>query len=99
MKNTQRHRFDKNFSFFRSLFTFKRHIAYQASQMTTENMIQKYSKAPLKDTVSEDHIEKCTNKTDVTKLVGIEIPDYVSSPNKGTILKTIQNRYKLNFEH
>ena len=62
--------------------------------MTSENMIQKYSKAPLKDTVSlEDHMEKYTIKTDVTKLVGIEIPDYVSSPNKGTILKTIQNRY------
>ena len=66
--------------------------------MTSENIIQKYSKAPLKDTVSVHHIEKYTIKTDVTKLVGIEIPDYVSSPNKGTILKTIQNRYRLNFE-
>ena len=39
----------------------------------------------------------------VTKfIVGIEIPDYVSSPNKGTILKTIQNRYsleRLNVKH
>ena len=26
-------------------------------------------------------------------LVGIEIPDYVSSPSKDTILKTIQNRW------
>lgn len=32
-------------------------------------------------------------------LVGIEIPDYVSSPNKGTLLKTIQNRYMHKFKH
>merc|ERR1711983_278217 len=37
-------------------------------------------------------------KTPSKRYLGIEIPDYVSSPNKGTILKTIQNRYKLNFE-
>ena len=58
--------------------------------MTSEDKTQKYSKAPLKDTVS---LKKGIIHTLYWPiLVGIEIPDYVSSPNKGTILKTIQNR-------
>merc|ERR1711894_386050 len=39
-------------------------------------------------------------KSPSKRYLGIEIPDYVSSPNKGTILKTIQNRMmaaKMNF--
>ena len=79
---------------FRSLSTSKRLIVYRTSQMTSENKIQIYSKAPLRDIVSLINLKvdsKAHTKT--MTLVGIEIPDYVSSPNKGTILKTIQNRY------
>merc|ERR1712083_765159 len=33
-------------------------------------------------------------RTSSKRYLGIEIPDYVSSPSKGSILKTIQNRMK-----
>ena len=79
---------------FRSLSTSKRLIVYRTSQMTSENKIQIYSKAPLRDIVSLINLKVDTKvHTKTMTLVGIEIPDYVSSPNKGTILKTIQNRY------
>ena len=68
--------------------------------MTSENKIQIYLKAPPKDIVSLIYLKVDTKvHTKTMILVGIEIPDYVSSPNKGTLLKTIQNRYMHKFKH
>merc|ERR1719266_3001304 len=42
------------------------------------------------DVLRSSHIFKSPSK----RYLGIEIPDYVSSPSKGSLLKTIQNRMK-----